>query len=247
MTADNFKDVLIELGYGTDDFENAALDASGNFMFCPDQVVATIEICNDAGNVSAQWQDCFFEKSERGSKEQLELEKADFPTIVIVLESPHISEFDYNGHRAIGPASGNTGNNIYKQFCESIVYYMTIEKNGKKTYSVKRGDIETNVYCVALVNAVQFQCSLGDLSDKQRRDRIFLAAFKKEQKDFITRLARYDPTIIINACTKGVGKDNLQENVQCVIDQSTLRGRLLFRSNHPSSSKFKNSIRRHFR
>ncbi|ELC8462487.1 hypothetical protein LI063_05410 [Clostridium perfringens] len=121
--------------------------------------------------------------------------------LVIVLESPHIDEF--NGLRcniAPAPALGVTGCNLDKYFIELI--------NSK----INNCGIEDGVYNVILTNAIQYQCSLGE-EPEIYRDRVWLDLwlFKNYNSNFIQRLYKYSPDVIINFCTKGSHrKDHLR-------------------------------------
>jgi len=108
--------------------------------------------------------------------------------IVIVLESPHVQEYEVDKYSiAPAPALGLTGQNLNDYFIDLI-----------------RGEIDEGNYHVILMNAVQYQCSLG-VNTKRFRDRIFLSMWSEKtiRDDFTKRLKKYKPDIIINLCTKG--------------------------------------------
>lgn len=118
-------------------------------------------------------------------------------TIVLVLESPHIDEFDSN-HNPIRPANGVTGANI--------------------EYFIKRGyatlwNLSENVdYRICLVNAVQLQASCIHslqannitLNTKYQREVlkhcVLIHAF--DTSDLQIRIDTLQPNIIINCCTE---------------------------------------------
>lgn len=109
--------------------------------------------------------------------------------IVVVLESPHIEEFssDFNG-----PALGRTGENFDKFFAGCILNYM-----------LDQDDIESDLYEIALVNAIQHRASLG-VKPNYYRDLVCIYSWiNGGRKDFRERLKGYSPDIIINLCTKG--------------------------------------------
>lgn len=101
----------------------------------------------------------------------------------MVLESPHIDEFQ--GH--IGPAKGPTGTNIAR----FLTKVHGLEDMGQRS--------------LILVNAVQFQCSLGHPTHIFR-DRIFRQGWSDGGAlDFASRIGALflEGDIVVNACTKG--------------------------------------------
>jgi len=105
------------------------------------------------------------------------------PCLILVLESPHIDEFIDTP----GPAKGFTGEMIRKHLSEA--YDLT-------------GWLE---YGLILLNAIQFQCSLGS-NTAVYRDRIFRATWiQGGRENFQSRLqASYRlGDQIMNCCTKG--------------------------------------------
>lgn len=111
--------------------------------------------------------------------------------LVIVLESPHIKE--YGTKNIIGyPALGSTGVNINKGIVEII---------NKKLSSIMEAD---KYYDIILMNAIQYQASLG-VDTNVFRDRVWINLWLKNnmRDDFIKRIKEYRPDIIINLCTKG--------------------------------------------
>lgn len=116
--------------------------------------------------------------------------------IIIILESPHIAEFDPITKQPLGPCQGKTGENI-------AMYLSEILKSNHVglTLSHKKYDI-------VLLNAIQYQCSLGE-DTKLYRDAMFLYYWEQLdfRKDFVERLIRarttYSESIIVNCCTKG--------------------------------------------
>ncbi|WP_291627685.1 hypothetical protein [Clostridium sp.] len=118
--------------------------------------------------------------------------------IVIVLESPHIDEFNEKKFSvAPAPALGSTGCNLDKYFCKVI------------NECFKEYEIENCRYHVILSNAIQYQCSLGT-NTEVFRDRVWLKLWlnRSFKKYFINRLEEYSPDIIMNFCTKGSHKED---------------------------------------
>jgi len=104
--------------------------------------------------------------------------------LILVLESPHIAEFK----TSIGPAKGNTGRLIRAHISE-------IAKN-----------FGLHPQSLTLVNAVQYQCSLGK-KPIEHRDAVFRSAWSMFARvSFGNRLSQYingADCIVVNACTKG--------------------------------------------
>ena len=185
-------------------------------------------------------------------------------TIVIVLESPHINEFfkDNNEWQSIGPACGKTGQNLHKWLPEVLLNYFPCKIGTKDThykadhYSCK--DIEAGEYAIKLVNAIQYQCSLGNETTPSKkskeqeqyyRDDMFVELWENNtevSESFIERVKESSPGIIINCCTKGdFGKDEktLKDRVQKGIDKIYKDlNCLLLCAAHPSSLYFKNGL-----
>jgi hypothetical protein len=134
----------------------------------------------------------------------------------MVIESPHTEEF----LQTPCPANGKTGQLIRKWICSV---------KGLSTY---RKD-----YGLIIINAIQYQCSLGSPT-KCFRDKIFETVWKDfGENDFVTRLQSICQTgdVILNCCTKGNSKNGeLRREVQQAIKKSKANCNLLRRT-HPSS------------
>ena len=107
-------------------------------------------------------------------------------TIVIVLESPHTDEFlnDKKGWKAIGPACGTTGENLYKWLPEVLMNYVPCKVDpatATATYN-ESGTIGSGEYKVKLINAIRYQCSLG-CDTVYYRDAVFTKMWKHEAMD----------------------------------------------------------------
>ena len=105
------------------------------------------------------------------------------PCLIMVLESPHVDEF--KGEH--GPANGLTGEMIRKHLLEAI------DLSGVEGMGL------------VLLNAVQYQCSLGS-NTVVYRDRIFRAVWcqggrENFQARFKTVFKHGD--MVMNCCTKG--------------------------------------------
>ena len=139
---------------------------------------------------------------------------------------------------------GTTGDGIKNMILGNIAKFMTIndvQSNG--SYFKTSSEIVEGVYKLLVINAVQYQCSLGCLDGvgmKKRLDDIFKSFFNEDaRKDFCKRLALFNPKIIINCCTGGhYGEvDGLQKRVQEVIDSGNFSALKLI-GGHPSSAFF---------
>lgn len=158
--------------------------------------------------------------------------------LFLVLESPHVQEFKA-GELDARPARGQTGVQIRK--------YLRDLCNSRR--------IDTDRKLV-LMNAIQYQCSLGLTLKKPQakalRDDVFAEFWKKVgREDFQQRLFdRYklrDEDVVINCCTRG-GKDHpLQEWVnKAILDclgemHQEIR---VYSANHPASWRSENNRKR---
>ena len=143
---------------------------------------------------------------------------------------------------ALGPAMGNTGCNIESMLLGNLMKYCLMNDMQKEgAYSKSSSKIQEGKYKLLLINACQYQCSLGNLrsdDNKKRRDDIFKKVFQNEPiiKDFIKRVELYRPKIIINCCTHGK-KHDLHKQVQEVIDKNFMYATKLV-GDHPTSAFF---------
>ena len=106
--------------------------------------------------------------------------------IILIIESPHKNEFI----GSLGPAKGPTGKNIRDHF--NIVIEDLIK-------------LKDGSYPLILMNAIQYQCSLG-FDTKKYRDKIFRECWDKGGSDcFKLRLGciYLVNDVVINACTAG--------------------------------------------
>lgn len=114
-----------------------------------------------------------------------------YEKIVILLESPHRSEYDYS-FNPIGPAQGVTGNNVEK-FLKELCKDLKLEDNKQ--------------YLFILMNPIPWQCSLGSFYDDglipTLRNNIWSKLFNIYVEEFKAMINLYNPMIIINACTNG--------------------------------------------
>jgi len=105
------------------------------------------------------------------------------PCLIIVLESPHVDEFIDEP----GPAKGFTGEMLRRYLPDAVGH-----------------QVPTGMGLV-LLNAIQYQCSLGS-NTAVYRDRIFRAAWRQGGKEnFLDRFQTIvmPDDIVMNCCTKG--------------------------------------------
>lgn len=154
-------------------------------------------------------------------------------TIAIILESPHIDEYEQNREKLIpiGAAQGQTGKKIEKSI-ESLILAL-------KEYQVLE---EQHKYRVIIINAVNYQTSLHFIHEKpmnnnyrELRDKIWLKMWTEIphiKLDFLRQLDLLKKdSILINACPKSLKPLINQELIQYANRFS------LFESNHPSSTE----------
>ena len=116
-------------------------------------------------------------------------------SIIVVLESPHIDEFNDPNRFALS-------NDVYfkRKFVNAFLNSKTFQKS-KVTLNQKQR------YKVYLINAIQFQCSLG-IPTQYYRDYVFCYYWDRMKNDFKNRLRSIinnskKVLAVINLCTKG--------------------------------------------
>ena len=120
--------------------------------------------------------------------------------IVVLLESPHLEEFKVVGYPYnTAPAWGNTGDRFDSQFIKVLNRHI---KNIGSKYLLKN----RQAFDVYIVNAIQYQCSLGiSPINPSVRNGLFSYLWNLQPdsfyQDLIDRLNFIRPDIIINACT----------------------------------------------
>ncbi|AFA47990.1 hypothetical protein [Acetobacterium woodii] len=114
--------------------------------------------------------------------------------IIIVLESPHVNEFEIGGNPI--PAIGATGYALENKFSEIFDNYLK-----SKDSDIRFDD---GYYHVFIMNAIEYQCSLG-FSTSRYRDIVFKSLWEQNEiiDSFSSRLSKYNPIITISLCTKG--------------------------------------------
>lgn len=197
-------------------------------VVCQDQYIGTLNYNESNDKFEYEKGDIFqLQKQKRSGEQQRKnidyscFNKDNNPIIVVVLESPHISEFCITGQNfTTAPAWGATGDKFNTQFIKLLNNYLSSK-------------INKTSYDVYLVNAIRYQTSLG-MSPicSLLRDYVFKDMWNNLgfADDFKERINILKPDVVINAVTK-----NLKQLVDKVI-KSTLQGnRCLFNaSEHPS-------------
>jgi hypothetical protein len=195
---------------------------------CPNQIVGLIHVSGDRTKLAG-----YEESDAKKSKEDFEKREPlnqwrrnGQRLIILVLESPHTSEYKGDSPK---PAAGTSGRAIRELFGEACPLHSWL--------GLPRGD-----YSLAILNAIPYQCSFGNIS--MYRDRVFRLCWRVFGRCyFIERLKEVysEGDVIINACTKGKHKPELRELVRNAINAFALdaskRGISCKRArvNHPAS------------
>lgn len=199
---------------------------------CEDQFLGLIQI--ERGNAHfCRWITVSEKHDDIDQRKKIheELENLNYPVLVIVLESPHTNEFKYAFPTL---ALGETGENLVKLLPK---YINRIDCTIEDSISSKGSgylDMQSGIYRVLLVNAIQYQCSLG-VSTKLYRTDVFNELWNKDEfkKDFTTRMLKHDVKIVVNASTSSV-----RNNVQECIDLLGKIDIVKFHSYHPSQWQY---------
>lgn len=170
--------------------------------FCPDQFVGDILVGSD--NITPPRSSGH--RSDFAERQGVPpWTRSDDPVVILVLESPHTDEYV----DTIGPAKGKTGQNI-RTFLDEACNL--------------RHCLQDGLYPLILVNAIQYQCSLG-CPTKFFRDRVFAEVWAQGGKsDFQSRInAVYrEGDLIVNACTAGKRKTPNWKLVKDALEEMSL-------------------------
>lgn len=170
---------------------------------CPDQMVGTLGQLKIDGRIT--------QRSAVSAREN-------HSAVLLILESPHISEFIGSP----GPAKGKTGQRL-------AVHALSLP-----------GLQESSNTPLVLINAIQYQCSLG-VKTALYRDEVFLATWHEfGRSNFVARLkALHRPNdLVVCACTEGRSARSgvaLRQLVFDAIVDALPRGTRILRRVHPSS------------
>lgn len=205
---------------------------------CPDKAVATVEFTEegfrfvDNGKLTMTLDHSLFTKHDFDKSEGWDL--GEDGLLIMVLESPHKDEFKEG--KAIAPAQGATGRNIGK----------CMERQHRHLPNL--ASVASGRYRLVLMNAVQYQCSLGASPTSLFRDHVFRQVWERFGKqDFVGRLTKYlagvENHLVMVCCSKGetvlpVGKAATLRDMVVEATHGLVGEGRLFRRPHPSSGWF---------
>ena len=205
---------------------------------CVDQVVGTICYNRQFTSANGKTTMNFETKTNHTAQSRRNIDysqysKGNNKTIVILLESPHIDEFNIQGQTyTTAPAWGKTGTMINKYFILALNNSISAIQNNCPNFL-------TNIttYDVLLVNAIQYQCSLGMRPiNIGIRNKVFACLWNKTsdsfRQDLIERLKILNPDLIINACTSELKKRFC--NNKAIIPSLANCNVMMNASSHPS-------------
>lgn len=163
-------------------------------------------------------------------------------TIAIILESPHIHEFQSNrelDNFGNHPALGKTGKRI-DRFLPYLINSFVPSKilpNCCAIYTSEH-DIKQDDYRVVLINLIQYQCSLG-YDTNRYRDSVIKECLSQKAftNSFKNEIKKYAPDVIINACTS-----KYKQSVWKLIDEINMES-IELETKHPSVWGYNSSLR----
>ena len=206
---------------------------------CEDQFVGLLKIERRNARFCG-WLKCSLSKEEIKNRTKIHNElsaKKDIPIILIVLESPHRDEFKCEKYKIDSPmpAMETTGINIYELLPKYLNRIGGTLETGMMSKGMGYMDMHNGIYRVFLVNAIQYQCSLG-FDPKAHRTYIFNKLWDHEEvvKNFISRISLNNVQVIINASTNGGNKKTIRKKVQDAIDRVAKDNVVKYHSLHPS-------------
>lgn len=180
---------------------------------CPDQFVGEVFVAADAV-LNPRSLNSDFAKRE----DVLSWGRPDAPIVILVLESPHTDEFV----GTTGPAKGDTGKNIRTLFGEVCNL---------------RQCLGEGIYPLVLINAIQYQCSLG-YATECFRDKVFAEVWNQGGKcDFQSRIKAIfrEGDVIINACTAGKKTPQNRVLVENALTELDLVQLIMAKVEHPAN------------
>lgn len=192
---------------------------------CPDQYVGDVLVTSSSIAPPRSSADC----SDFAERQSIPpSRRSDTPAVILVLESPHTNEYV----DTTGPAKGRTGENIRMLLGEACNL---------------RHCLHNGSYPLILVNAIQYQCSLG-CSTECFRDRVFAEVWERGGKrDFQDRIeaVHREGDVIVNACTAG---KRTPKNWELVKDALEEMGLVHAKVEHPANwSRRRNTALKHNR
>ena len=179
-------------------YARSRLPGFSEFRPCPDQFVGVISVHNEVTeNPQVNGEKCDF---------LVRVPVNDFirstsPCILMILESPHVSEYSGISPRpAAGNGYGDTGRSIRELFGEVFDLHELLPHGN---------------YPLIIINAIQFQCSLGDI--KKHRDIMFTQCWVGLGRiDFATRFKSIyrNGDVVVNACTAGGSRRKNEKRIR---------------------------------
>ncbi len=176
----------------------------------------------------------YYEDDDENKKSDNDLtHNKNFPSILLILESPHKDEYTYgeNQMTPVALANGKTGDGIYDNL--DLVFNDIIKKLDSTS------SLDANIYRVIIYNPIPYQTSLHFLHRQSLtgiystlRNNVWKGLWKNDttfKNGMITLIKDLKPSLIINACTAGVTEE--VNDVLKVLEEKTL----LFSTYHPSS------------
>jgi len=153
---------------------------------------------------------------------------ADQPCIILVLESPHVREYDRRYAYTPWPANGSTGRNI-RRWAPVLADSLGLDDS----------------VGLVLLNAIPYQCSLGEEGEwRERRNRLFESSWAQGGREFFLQRLRkwYQPhDVVVNACTKAREREPLRGMVEEALESSGIQHRA--RRWHPAAWRTENAVR----
>lgn len=174
---------------------------------------------------------CFYDNENRKKSDfcikndSKELISSNEPVIVLILESPHKDEYEIKNGELIprSPAAGDSGRAIHNYFTSHVLPIL-INLGLKLEF-----DKEYKFY---IVNPVPYQTSMVNIHQEglisSLRDKVWEKMYPILKQDFVERLKKYKPTVILNGCTS-----NLKEQLKPELLK--LEDTVIFNVNHPAS------------
>lgn len=214
---------------------------------CPDSLFGQIE------NVNNIWQWKTINKIRKDALQlddstvlvdEVQILQNQHPRLILVLESPHYSEFNQAGI-PICAANGETGSNIYLYLCNVLNNVGKFSNNSSSLTKFLNSNIH-NVIDVYVVNSISYQCSLGLRPINHIiKESNWVDEWYSSRNDFIKRCKSPVVSFFANLCTSGVYipmkkivKEELVANV-CGNTSSYCEGP------HPSTWSYINRVKFH--
>lgn len=212
-------------------YEKAKVTLTGiRTQACEDQFVGLLKIERKNAHFTQWIKTSLTDANLRQSMHDELEQQTNIPVLAIILESPHKQE--YAGNIPM-PACGKTGDNIYKLLPKYLNCISATLEQDNISQGVGFPDIQSGTYRVLLINAIQYQCSLGEKT-KKYRDEIFDKMWENGdvRTDFANRLTIHPLRVIINCCTASAA--NFRKKIQKVISNSiNCCDTALFHAYHP--------------